>query len=491
MTTKPSNQQFKHIDILLIIVILLIAFVSRLYKIDNPVADWHSWRQADSAAVARNFVRSGFDLLHPRYDDLGSNQTGRNNPEGYRFVEFPFYNASFALLYKILPLLPLEMYGRLTSALFSLLLIVILYLLALYEENRIAAFFSALVFAIMPFFVFYSRVILPEMTATSLIFAGIFFLYLFTEKNRFSKISVILLILSAMCTALALLTKPTTIFYLLPIIYLFYLKWGLKSIKNIRVYIYFAVVLIPFIAWRLWIRQFPEGIPASQWLITSVNTFEGQKNIFFRPAFFRWIFYERIATMILGGYLLGFLTLGILKKAKKNLLFISIGIASLAYLFTFQGGNVQHDYYQTLILPSLALFSGLGIGHLFTKRKNYTNLVAITTVVILFLAMAVAFSYYKVKDLYWTDPDLLSIAKIVKTVTEPNSKLVTDRNGDTTLLYLADRKGYAAITEDLDSLKNKGMEYFVTLNKEVADNVKKETKFRIIFENDKVFIFKL
>src|SRR3989344_3121022 len=102
--TVKKNSLFARIDRILLLFVLLLALGLRLYKIDNPVADWHSWRQADTAAVSRNFVRGGFDLLHPHYDDLGSNQTGHDNPQGLRMVEFPFYNAIVAAVYKTAPL---------------------------------------------------------------------------------------------------------------------------------------------------------------------------------------------------------------------------------------------------------------------------------------------------------------------------------------------------------------------------------------------------
>src|SRR3989338_11713525 len=114
-------------DLLILLVITIIAIVFRLYKIDTPLADLHSWRQADTAAVARNFARDRFDLLHPRYDDLSGRESGQENPQGYRMVEFPFYNAIFALIYKLSPVLPIEVYGRLTSVIFSLLIIAVIY----------------------------------------------------------------------------------------------------------------------------------------------------------------------------------------------------------------------------------------------------------------------------------------------------------------------------------------------------------------------------
>ena len=58
---KENN--FKKKDFLILFFILIIAFILRLYKINSPLADLHSWRQVDTAAVARNYVKNGVDLL--------------------------------------------------------------------------------------------------------------------------------------------------------------------------------------------------------------------------------------------------------------------------------------------------------------------------------------------------------------------------------------------------------------------------------------------
>jgi len=41
----------KYFEYLLLSIILILGFTVRLYKIGNPIADWHSWRQADTASV--------------------------------------------------------------------------------------------------------------------------------------------------------------------------------------------------------------------------------------------------------------------------------------------------------------------------------------------------------------------------------------------------------------------------------------------------------
>ncbi|MCM8787982.1 MAG: glycosyltransferase family 39 protein, partial [Candidatus Omnitrophica bacterium] len=337
----------KRIDYFLIFFILITALLFRLYKFNIPLADLHSWRQADTAAVARNFVKDGFDLFHPRYDDLSNVQSGFENPQGYRMVEFPLYNALFAYLYKKFPLISLEQWGRLVSIFFSLIIIFIVYYLVLKEKGRLPAFFSGLIYSIFPYFVFFSRVVLPETTALALSMISIFFLYQFSNIKKTNLLAICYLLFAILFFSLSLLTKPTTIFYSLPLVFLFFQKYRLNIIRKIPFYIFFSLSFLPLFLWRNYIKNFPEGIPVNEWLLTSINTGNGLEKIFFRPAFFRWIFFERINNLIFGGYLTLFFILGIISKQKKLFLF-TILLSSLLYLTVFQGGNVQHEYYQTL-----------------------------------------------------------------------------------------------------------------------------------------------
>ena len=75
----------------LLVAILIVGFIVRLYKINSPIADWHSFRQADTAAVARVYLEKGINLLEPTYYDISRVQSGHFNPIGYRFFEFPIF----------------------------------------------------------------------------------------------------------------------------------------------------------------------------------------------------------------------------------------------------------------------------------------------------------------------------------------------------------------------------------------------------------------
>ncbi len=57
----------------------------------------------------------------------------------------------------------------------------------------------------------------------------------------------------------------------------------------------------------------------------------------------------------------------------KKYFFLSILISALAFLFTFEGVNVQHVYYQILILPAVAIFVALGVDFVYKNNKYFIN----------------------------------------------------------------------------------------------------------------------
>lgn len=478
----------KKLDIFILSVILFVALLFRLYKINIPLADLHSWRQADTAAVARNFVRNGFDLFHPKYDDLSNVQSGMDNPQGYRMVEFPIYNAIFAYFYKLMPFFSLEIWGRLTSIIFSLIVIAILYYLLLKENSRLSAIFGSFVYAVFPFFIFFSRVILPETSALAFSMLAIFFFYLNSEHKKMDFKSIVYCLLSIVSFSVSLLIKPTTIFYLIPIVILFYRKYKFNLIKKASFYLYFIITLIPLGYWRFYIKNFPEGIPYSDWLFTSTNTVQGLKSILFRPSFFRWIFFERINNLILGGYLTVFMILGVVTKHKKYLL-ISFVVSALTFVLAFQGGNLQHEYYQTLILPVLAMMVGIGVNFIFNNKKEFINPIFMSVFIFLIFGFSFYFSYFRVIDYYQYSQELVQEANIINSLTLPEDKIVTDRTGDTTLLYLSNRRGAPSIYRDPIVLKELGYKYLITSSEGEINIMKPD--FKIVFENERFTLFKL
>ena len=163
--------------------ILILAFWVRTYRIDRPIADWHSWRQADTAAISRNFVKEGFLIFTPKFDDLSPLAEGDlSNPEGFRYVEFPLYNILVGLVWLIFPYQ--EAAARFVSIFLSLGSTVLLFFITKRYSNTVVALIAAAVFAFLPYNIFYSTVILPEPLLVFSMLSTLLFYDLWLTKNN-------------------------------------------------------------------------------------------------------------------------------------------------------------------------------------------------------------------------------------------------------------------------------------------------------------------
>ncbi len=93
----------------------------------SPLLDYHSWRQADTAAIARNYATNGYRLLYPQVD------WGGLTP-GYIESEFPLYSYTLALLYGVFGVH--AWLGRLLSALAGAAAVAALYGLVRASDGR-------------------------------------------------------------------------------------------------------------------------------------------------------------------------------------------------------------------------------------------------------------------------------------------------------------------------------------------------------------------
>jgi hypothetical protein len=171
------------------------------------------------------------------------------------------------------------------------------------------AYLSACFWAIIPYNIYYSRVILPE---PMLVFTGLGMMYFFVKE----KIG-----LSLLFATVALLLKPFIAVYFLPLAYLAITR------KNFR-FLLLGLAFLPFLAWRWWAGHFPEGVPANDWLFNAGG-------IRFKGAFFYWLFAERVGRLILGFWGLILLGFGLAAKRieKEGLFLLAWLIGGVFYLF--------------------------------------------------------------------------------------------------------------------------------------------------------------
>ncbi|HSV95029.1 MAG TPA: phospholipid carrier-dependent glycosyltransferase [Spirochaetia bacterium] len=472
----------KFLRYFLLVSVLVIALVARLYKIDNPIADWHSFRQADTASVTRNFVDKGVNLLVPTYHDVSNIQSGFDNPEGFRMVEFPLYNLLHLEVYKLVPNIGLDMAGRLTSVILSLVSIVFMYLIVNKLSGLFMAFLTSLFMAILPFNIFYSRVILPEPLMIMTLLASYWFLLQVSETVGFKK--RLFLLLSSVFLSLAVLVKPFALFFALPHLAILFRSLAKKELNFLDILSYAAVSLAPFGLWRKHIASFPTGVPASDWLLN-------QNGIRFRPAWFRWLFGERLGKLILGSWGTSLLILGIIAKpAKEGIAYWLWFIGILLYFTVVAGGNIQHDYYQAIITPFLCIFLAKGTILLMSlSRTTYSRLLTLIMTIVV-VGFMIALSWYDIKGYYQiNNPVIIEAGQRVDQLTPKDAKVIAPYNGDTAFLYQTHRSGWP-LGYDIEKHIDQGATYYVSVN--FDDEMRQlEKKYQVVEKTEKYIIIKL
>lgn len=443
----------KYILVVLVTVITLMGFAARLYKIDNPIADWHSWRQADTAAVTRNFFKDGFNPLFPRYDALNPLNEIGHNPNRYFFAEFPLYNIISYYFYLVLGID--HTYMRLVSAIFSSLTIPVLFFLVRnYSSNKVALI-SSFFFALLPYNIYYGRVTMADPTH---IFFGVLTLYLVTKW--LDKEKIIFALLAGLTFTLTILTKPYGLVLFVPILYLLYRKWGLKFISKAGVYLFALIALIPFFLWRYHINLYPEGMFGTSWLYN-------QGNIRFTGAYFRWLLYDRLNRLIFasGGFVLFWLGIITSGYKKDGMFYLSWLFGVLAFFVVIAKGNVTHDYYQLPIVPVGCIFMALGLDYLIRNGKGVIGRGINISVGLALVAMTLAFGWYEVRGYYNINhPEIVEAGKAVDSLLPQSAIVIAPYDNDSAFLYQTNRHGYTFGGDKIEQYISEGATHLVSVN---------------------------
>lgn len=477
MTLKLKNNL---IYFALLVLVLTGAYL-RTYKLDAPLADWHSWRQADTASVAREYVKNGINLASPKYLDLSSIPSGLDNPEGHRYVEFPIINALHAYLATNFNYFGLVEWGRILSIISSTLSLVFIFLIMKQVSSPLAALTSAFVYAVLPYNLFYGRVILPE---PHLVLFSLISLYTYIKYINSSKLYY--WFISLLTLSLAVLLKPTALIILVPMI--FYALTDLKKISNtiLPTLLLPLLSILPYYFWRKYISQFPEGIPANSWLFNS-------NNIRFKGAWFRWLFGDRIGKLILGYWGLipfGFGLFSLEKFRKDTAIVGGMILGALAYLTILATGNVQHDYYQIQIIPALAMSIGIGVDYALSLKKSILAKILTTFTLTAIGLLALALSWYEIRGYFnINNPAIVLAGEKINELTQSDALVIAPYQGDTAFLFQTNRRGWP-IGGEIEKKISMGADYYVTTTRD-QEYTELAKKYSLIFENDQYSIIKL
>lgn len=472
----------KRYTLISLFIILALGFVVRLYHFSGPIADWHSWRQADTASVTRNFVKEGFVPLWPKFNIYNSlNEGSIPNPNRYFLAEFPIYNSFQYFGFTYIGQLTLEEWGRLVSIIAATLTVLFLYLLVSLYSSRRVAMLSSLFFAVLPFNIYFGRTIMPDTLHVLFAVMAIYFVALWTKKNKDWAS-----LLAGLAMGASLLTKPYSLVLFLPIAFLILYSWPFKFLKKWSFYVFAFISLVPFILWRIHIGQHPEGMFATSWLYNGGD-------IRFTGAFFRWLIFDRMNRLIFatGGFAL--FIIGIIRGyEKKQELMYYLWLLSIGVFFVvIAKGSVTHDYYQLPLVPIGCIFMAKGFDFLISYgRDRIQRFINIILAVGLFLIM-LAFGWFEVRGYFnINNPAIVEAGQKADEILPKNAKVIAPYQLDSAFLYQTNRNGWTVGATQIPKFIKEGATTLVTLDFNDYTNYWMQ-KCSVLFKNDRFVIVDL
>ncbi len=424
--------------------IVLIGLFLRLVNINAPVLGVHSWRQADTASIARNFLSNNFNFWQPQVNWSGSTN-------GFVECEFPLYQYLVAHLYKIFGVN--EVFARGLSIVFGCLSIIFLFRLIKRVFDIQVAWWGSLFYSILPVCVFYSRTIQPE---SLMMFLGIFSLERWVafldHKNKKN------LFFSWLAFTIAVLIKVLPLFWIgIPILITGFQK---SLISKYRLYIYPLITILICYIWYSHAYNLGQSTGLSFGLWGS-DTDRYSWAVLFELRYYIDLFFRILFRNYL---LLGFpLVLLSIQKVGFNNIFV-MGIFSVLLTgFISPISYGIHEYYQLPMMIFSCPLMGLG----FIRLK--TSILRNKFLINLFISLLFIVSLIILKLDYWDlenprDQPVWHTAGLVKTNTNSSDLIISVTGADPTLLYLAERKGWLLSPGNINKkiiseLRNEGAKY--------------------------------
>ena len=448
--------------------------VLRLYGITNPPLEVaHNWRQTTVTMVARNFFEIDNNIFYPRLDIAGEKT-------GITGMEFPILNY---LIYLFSLVFGYEhWYGRLINLVVSSLGIFYFHKIILkYFKPAIA--FNAAIILIVSFWFSYSRKIMPDTFASSLIIISLYFGSNYLDRKATFKN----LILYVLFGALGILSK-------LPIAYIWilYLIWFVNpriKLSNKVVFAfsslliaapvyYWYFVWTPYLVEEFGFWHFFMGKTLAQGFSETMEFLPRVLNHFYETA----IRYVGLIFLIVG------LVFAFVKKQKLLLAIFFLSLFAFT-LIIFKSGRTFafHSYYVLPFIPVMALVAAFGLEQIKNKK---------VVIVFLFLigieGLLNQWNDFVIKP---NEKALINLDKDFDKFSEPNDLIVINSGEYPTPMYFTHRKGWVASNEKiadsvyLNGLQEQGCKYALILKKTFGSDV--DLKREIILENPDYKVYKL
>jgi 4-amino-4-deoxy-L-arabinose transferase-like glycosyltransferase len=479
-TTAAPSQGRVSVDLALL-AILALALLFRLYRIDTPLVDGHSWRQVTNADIARHFAQTTWNPLMPEVS-----WGGRNGVVG---MEFPLLHYIIGLAWRIGG--ESERIARLITVAFSMASVGLIYALGCRLFSVAVGRGAAFLLAIAPSTVFFGRSVLSDTPMVTFSIAA-----LLAWQRWLTTPSTGRLVSATLCTALAGLVKLPGVIIGLPIAVLAWRHRGPSMLRDRGVWIGGVMSVALIVAWywhadaiaaRTGLTQAvlrPSGVYGPEVGLdlsayATVSHWSTAERLS-APGFYREMtdrFWSLHLTALgFAGALIGWW----MARGQRHAIVLDAWLLSgVILLLASAEGQYAHQFHQLPLIPPLALYFGVAAAPLFDgSRVPGRSLRAVGIALCLAIVAVMAFrSSSVILQLYREDNLQLQFPYIgseIRAHTEAGALLVsvdyeTAGTNSPMLLFYAHRKGWsfdvhAVTAEVVERLRSRfGARYFVTM----------------------------
>lgn len=352
-TKKPSSEQDSRAELdkqndfftpglrrIILIILFVAAFIVRIYGIEQAPLIFHPNRQYHGAMIARAFY---YRLTKPAADQ--QRQIAQRNRDQEVKGEMPFLEimatAGYLVAGREILWLP-----KLFSVIFWLIGSVFLYRFVRRVVSADAAVVSLLFFLFLPYGIEASRSFQPNPLMIMFLIISISTVY-----NYFEQATLKNLLFAAIFSSLTLFTYPFSVFPVLImfIVLAFYSKGFLGALKNWHYWFWGVITILPTAVYFYYTASNIESYARTAFGVYQILS----ESFFWRGWMTQIEHVFSIAALIAG--LAGLL---IFPKGRAKVLVLALWLSYAVYGLIIPYHIHTHDYYQLLLLPTVAISIG-------------------------------------------------------------------------------------------------------------------------------------
>lgn len=445
---------------LAIFLIVLLALAFRLYRIDFPLVDGHSWRQITNADIARHYAEGSLNLFEPRVSWGGLN--------GIVGMEFPLLQYVTGLLWIVTS--ELHWVARMVSVGFSLTGVVAIYFLGTRLFGRPAGRAAAFLLAVAPSAVYFGRSFLSDTPMMTFMIVAVLAWDRYFDRPSHSRAA-----LAAWFTMLCALVKLPAILVFAPIAGLAWARGGWPRVCDRRLIAGCVASLAGVAAWYWYADRIYLETGLTQAVFRPSGTYpQDQAPGVVYTSISHFATAERLADPSFWSHMLGrfwrmhLTPLGFVAAAVAPLVLrrhrasAAVGLWVLggaALLVVSAEGQWQHEFHQLPFLPPLMLafgvvaapaFDGARLGRVL-RPPLAVILMAVTLTAVAFVSFTtspVQHDLYRTSREYAPATYFIHFGNVIQGLVPPDALVVTvdyERGGANSpmLLFFSRRQGWS------------------------------------------------